>query len=138
MFNDVVGDMFFLKKERKAHVACHMNIVCWSAGLQRVVLLRDQSGETLLRNAYRNNWLQSYGRPHILVVGQQRSLCSGVLVLKVESDGTRLEVTLLEAPWRNGKTEHAGKDWKEDYDKTQHKTAPKHRRGQIWKRSVMP
>ena len=33
---------------------------------------------------------------------------------KVESDGTRLEVTLLEVPWRKGKTERAGKDWKED------------------------
>ena len=33
---------------------------------------------------------------------------------KVESDGTRLEVTPLEAPWRNGKTERAGKDRKED------------------------
>ena len=36
---------------------------------------------------------------------------------KVESDGTRLEVTPLEAPWRNGKTERARKDWKEDYYK---------------------
>ena len=36
---------------------------------------------------------------------------------KVESDGTRLEVTPLEAPLRNGKTERAGKDWKEDYYK---------------------
>ena len=36
---------------------------------------------------------------------------------EVESDGTRLEVTPLEAPWRNGKTERAGKDWKEDYYK---------------------
>ena len=36
---------------------------------------------------------------------------------KVESDGTRLEATPLEAQWRNGKTERAGKDWKEDYHK---------------------
>ena len=35
----------------------------------------------------------------------------------MESDGTRLEVTPLEAPWRNVKTERAGKDWKEDYCK---------------------
>ena len=33
---------------------------------------------------------------------------------KNESDGTRLEVTHQDAPWRNGKTERAGKDWKED------------------------
>ena len=48
-------------------------------------------------------------------VDQQRSLCSGIFSEKVESDGTRLEVTPLEAWWRNGKTERAGKDWKEDY-----------------------
>ena len=35
----------------------------------------------------------------------------------MESDGTRVEVTPLEAPWRNGKTERAGKNWKEDYFK---------------------
>ena len=46
-----------------------------------------------------------------------RSLCSGIFVEKVESDGTRLEFTPLEAPWRSGKTERAGRDWKEDYYK---------------------
>ena len=56
----------------------------------------DQSGETV-RNAYRNYWLRSYGRPRILVVDQQRSLCSGIFAEKVESDGTRLELTPLEA-----------------------------------------
>ena len=70
-----------------------------------------------MRNAYRNNWLRSYGRPRILVVDQQRNLCSGIFAEKVESDVTRLEVTPLEAPWRNGKTERAGKDWREDYYK---------------------
>ena len=112
VFNDVVGlDLFFLNTDEK-HTLPAMNIVCWGTGLQRVIPLRDQSGETL-RNAYRNNWLRSYGRPRILVVDQQRSLCSGIFAEKVESDGTRLEVTPLEAPWRNGK-KRAGKDWKED------------------------
>ena len=93
-----------------------MNIVCWGTGLQRVFPLRDQSGETL-RNAHRNNWLRSYGRPRILVVNQQRNLCSGIFANKVESDGTRLEVTPLEAPWRTGKTERAEEEWKEEYHK---------------------
>ena len=38
----------------------------------------------------------------------------GIFADKVESDGIRLEVTPLKAPWRNGKTERAGNDWKED------------------------
>ena len=36
-----------------------------------------------------------------------------MLTEKAETDGTRLEVTLLE----NGKTERASEDWKEDYCK---------------------
>ena len=77
VFNDVVGlDLFFLNTYEK-HTLPAMNIVCWGTGLQRVIPLRDQSGETL-RNAYRNNWLRSYGRPRILVVDQQRSLYSGI------------------------------------------------------------
>ena len=77
VFNDVVGlDLFFLNTYEK-HTLPAMNIVCWSTGLQRVILLRDQSGE-ILKNAYRNNWLRLCGRPRILVVDQQRSLCSGI------------------------------------------------------------
>ena len=68
-------------------------------------------------NLFGNNWLRSFGRPRMLVIDQQRSLCSGIFVEKVESTGTRLEVTLLETPWRNSKTERAGKYWKEDYYK---------------------
>ena len=75
-----------------------MNIVCWGTGLQRVIPMRDQSGETL-------------------VVDRQRSLCSGIFADKVESDGTGLQVTPLEAPWRNNKTERADKEWKEDHCK---------------------
>ena len=72
VFNDVVGlDLFFLNTFEK-HTLPAMNIVCWCTGLQRVFPLRDQSGETL-RNLCRNYWLQSYGRPRILVVDQQRS-----------------------------------------------------------------
>ena len=97
VFNDVVGlDLFFLNTYEK-HTLPAMNIVCWSTGVQRVMPLRDQSGETL-RNECRNNWLSSYGRPRILVVDQQRSLCSGIFAENVERDGTRLEVTPLEAP----------------------------------------
>ena len=45
VFNDVVGlDLFFLNTYEK-HKLPAMNIVCWSTGLQRVILLRDQSGE---------------------------------------------------------------------------------------------
>ena len=116
VFNDVVGlDLFFLNTSAKRTLPA-MNMVCWCIDKQRVIPIRDQSGETL-RNTYRNNWLRSYGRPRVLVVDQQRSLCSGIFAERVESGGTTLEVTQLEAPWRNGKTERAGKDWKEDYNK---------------------
>ena len=46
-----------------------------------------------------------------------RNLCSRIFEEKVESDGNRREATSLEAPWRSDKTEHAGRDCKEDYYK---------------------
>ena len=71
VFNDVVlFDLFFLNTYEN-HTLPAMNIVCWGTGLQHVVPLREESGETL-RNAYRNNWLRSYGRPRILVVAYLR------------------------------------------------------------------
>ena len=46
VFNDVVGlDLFFLNTYEK-HTLPAMNIVCWATGLQRVIPLRDQPGET--------------------------------------------------------------------------------------------
>ena len=125
----------FFSNTYEKHTLPTKNIVRWGAGLQRVVPLRDQSGETL-RNAYRNNWLRSYGRPRILVVDQQRSLCSGIFAEKVVCDGTRLEVT----PWKH----HGGMVRQNVQERTerktiirQRKTAPKRRRGRILKRTVM-
>ena len=46
-----------------------------------------------------------------------RNLFSRIFTEKVESDGNRREVTSLEAPWRSDKTERAGRDCKDDYDK---------------------
>ena len=117
VFNVVVGlDLFFLEHVRKAHVSCHGHGVLgyWSATCHSPAVSVGRN----LRNAYRNSWLRSYGRPRILVVDQQRSLCFGIFAEKVESDGTRMKVTPMGAPWWNGKTERAGKDWKEDWYKT--------------------
>ena len=114
LFHDVVGlDLFFLNTYEK-HTLPAMKMVFWCACLQRDIPLRGQSGETLRKRT--GKWLRPYGRPRILVVDQQRSLCSSIFVEKVGSDGTRLEVT-PGGPWRNGKTERAGKDWKGDYYK---------------------
>jgi hypothetical protein len=46
---------------------------------------------------------------------QQTSFTTGDFADKAEAEGTRIEVIPAEAPWRNGKTERAGKEWKEDY-----------------------
>ena len=113
MFNDVVGlDLLFPKYQRKTHPTCHEHRVL--GALRCIVLFHFwPSRERLSRTAHRNNW-RSNGRPRILVVDQQHSICTGIFADKVETDGIRLEVTPLKAPWRNGKTERAGNDWKED------------------------
>ena len=106
--NDVVGfNLFFPQHKRKTHLTCHEYRVLehWTAACCHH---RDQSGDTY-RTACLNTWLIS-SAAHVL----------GFFAEKTESDGTRLEVTPLEAPWSNGKTERAGKDWKEDcYTMTQ-------------------
>ena len=116
-FNDVVGlDLFFLNTYEK-HTWPAMNIVCWSTGLQRVIPLRDQSGETL-----RKTHTDTIGCGHTEGLASLLSTSSAACVQAfsrktLTAMGRRLEVTPLEAPWRNGKTERAGKDWKEDYYK---------------------
>ena len=110
VFNDVVGLDLFFSNTYERHNLPAMNIMCWSTGLQRVVShLEDRKKKTIGCDHTED--------PCILVVDQQRSLCPGIFAEKVESDGTRLEVTLLEAPWKNGTTERASKNWKEDYCK---------------------
>ena len=93
MFNDGVGlDLFFLNTYDK-HTLPAMNIVCWGTGLQRVVPLRDQSGENLRHT-------ETIGCDHTegpASLSSTTSLCSGTFAEKVESDGTRLEVTPLES-----------------------------------------
>ena len=114
VFNDVVGlDLFFSNTYEK-HTLPAMNMVCWGTGLQRVF-------PPIGRDAYRNYWLRSFGRPRILAVDQQRSLCPGIFAEKVESDGTRLEVTPLEDPWRSGQARIGRKTTARS-----HKTALKH------------
>ena len=94
-----------------------VNMLCWGTDRQIVVPLANQSGEAL-REAYRRHWLRPYGRPRVLVVDQQLSICTGHFAERAEAYGTRLEVIPTESPWRNGKTERAGKEWKEDYYRT--------------------
>ena len=54
--------------------------------------------------------------PASLSIDQQRSLCSGIFAERVDSDGARLEVTLLEAAWRTGKTDRAEDHFKMTQD----------------------
>ena len=101
---DVVGlDLFFLNTYEK-HKLPAMNIVCWSTGLQRVVLLRDQSRETFEDRVQKHLVAIIRKTPHPC----HRSATQLVLWLFCRS---------LKA---NGKTERVGKDWKEDcYNLTQ-------------------
>ena len=53
VFNDVVGLGLFFLNTHEMHTLPAMNIVCWGTGLQLVVPLRDQPGETL-KTSFRN------------------------------------------------------------------------------------
>ena len=90
VFNDVVGlDLFFLNTYEK-HTLPAMNIVCWCTGLQRVFLLRDQSGETL-RDVYRNYWLRSYEDLASLLSTSSAACVQGFLRRKLKAMGPDLK-----------------------------------------------
>ena len=86
MFNDVAGlDLFFSNTHEK-HTLPVMRSVCWSTELQRVVPLPDQSGETF-EDRLKKQWAAIIRRPGILVVDQQRSICTSIFAEKFGSDG---------------------------------------------------
>ena len=96
--NDVVGLDLFILDTYERHTLPAMNIVCWGTGLQRVVPLRDQSGETFEDRVQKQLVAIIRKAPHPC----HRSATQLVLWHFCRT---------LKA---NGKTERAGKDWKED------------------------
>ena len=102
-----------VKHSYEKHILPAMNIVCWGAGFQRVVLPSRPVGRTLT-TAYRNTIGCDQTESAASLSSISNATCALALLQKNESDGTRLEVTPQDAPWRNGKTERAGKDSKED------------------------
>ena len=102
--------MFFLDTYEK-HTLHAMNILCRCTGLQRVVSPVGTNFEDRVQKTIGCDHTEG---PVSLSSISNASCALAFVAEKVESDATRLEVTPLEAPWRNGKTERAGKDRKED------------------------
>ena len=110
VFNDVVGvDLFFLNTYEKAHPTCHEHRVLdcsvWFPSETSRERLRGPQNET--------RGCDPTASPASFFVDQQCSICAGICAEKIESDGTRLEITPLKEPWRHGKTERARKNGKE-------------------------
>ena len=118
---DVVGvDIFYVRvtmdgqEEMKVPI---LNIICWGTDLQMCVRITQEDGTTL-RKAYRETWLRHYGKPRVLVLDQGRNFSKGIFPERAEADGSTLQIIPTEAPWRNGKTERAGGEWKKTFYRT--------------------
>ena len=71
-----------VKHSYEKHILPAMNIVCWGAGFQRVVLPSRPVGRNFDDRVQKHNWLRSNGKRRILVVDQQRNLCTGTFAEK--------------------------------------------------------
>ena len=118
---------------RKAHPTCHEHRVLgyWIAACC--------SPSRPVGRCHRGPRTETLGCDHTEGPASLSSISNAACALtflaeKVESDGTQLEVTSLEAPWRNGETERAGKDWKEDHHKMT-QDGPKHS-GRVFRRQA--
>ena len=58
------------------------------------------------------NWAQVFGMPEIIVVGPGTEF-QGYFAEQTASHGVALLPTDARAPWQNGRTERAGKEWKD-------------------------
>ena len=115
-FNHVVGiDLVEKKWEGQKHN--WLNVICWGASFQMVYpVVGDGAKEP--RNVWEtfvDSWVRVLGMPEIIVMDPGTEFkevfaenCSGYGALVLPTDPR--------APWQNGRTERAGKEWKHQFN----------------------
>ena len=111
-FNYVVGvDLVEVKYKGEPH--WWINAICWGTNYQQVFLI-PKPGSKEPENAwdaFNESWVRIFGCPEIIVVDPgpefRQLFCE-----KATGEGGIVLPTDARAPWQNGKTERAGKEWK--------------------------
>ena len=127
-FNHVVGiDLVEVKYDGVPYY--WLNAICWGTGLQLVYPLVSDGHKTpeIVWETFVDSWSRVFGMPEIVVMdpgtefrAHFAEMCTG--------NGTIVLPTDPRAPWQNGRTERAGKEWKIQFKLARDKEAPQNYR----------
>ena len=120
--NHVVGiDLVIIKNLRGEEVPW-INCVCWGSSFQLVGPCENKSAEEVWAGFVRT-WVRIFGMPEVLVCDPGPEF-KGYFGEMAASHGCAQLPTDARAPWQNGRTERAGKEWKRQFSIARRKEAP--------------
>eukprot|EP00971_Amphidinium_carterae_P145961 2893124-Amphidinium_carterae.2 len=107
-FNQMVGaDLFFLTGPSPDEKTIVLSMICWGTLYQTCTIIKSKSAKDV-RRAYVDSWLKHFGPPRRLITDQGTEFTAAEFTERVENDGTQHELTAVDTPWQNGRTERAG------------------------------
>ena len=102
-----------------------INCVDWGTGLQQVGLIGGDSRKTA-ENTWRTfcqAWIRFFGVPEVVVCDPGLEFAGYFADRLAHHGGAQLQ-TDRQAPWQNGRTERAGKEWKRQFKLARRKEEP--------------
>ena len=90
-----------------------LNCICWGTSFQLVGKVSGDGHKTAenVWNTFVSTWGRIFGMPEVMVVDPGTEF-QGYFAEMAASNGISLLPTDARAPWQNGRTERAGKEWK--------------------------
>jgi len=124
-FNHVVGVDLIEPKGLSGQTEHWINCVCWGTGFQLVARLGGNGHKSAENtwNAFVRCWARIFGMPEVMVVDPGLEF-QGYFAEMSASYGISILPTDARAPWQNGRTERAGKEWKRQFKIARRKEEP--------------
>ena len=120
--NHVIGADLIELKNLRSESEWWLNVICWGSSFQLVGPVADKSAESVWAGFVRI-WVSFFGMPEILVVDPGTEF-QGYFAEQTAANGCAQLPTDARAPWQNGRTERAGKEWKRQFTIARRKEAP--------------
>jgi len=123
-FNHVVG-IDLVEKKYNGQAYFWLNAICWGTGLQMVYpLTGDGTKEPrVVWETFVDSWQRIFGMPEMIVMDPGTEF-KAHFAEQCNGHGGIVLPTDPRAPWQNGRTERAGKEWKLQFNLAIQKEAP--------------
>jgi len=124
-FNHVVGIDLVEVKNLRQEKEYWLNCICWGASFQLVSRVGGDGRKTPenVWNTFVRTWVRIFGMPEVLVLDPGTEF-QGYFSEMAASHGCAVLPTDPRAPWQNGRTERAGKEWKKQFRLARRKDEP--------------